>query len=124
MAYLFYLERQWSSRSRNRGLSLNDRRHDMRKLSPIHPGEILKEDYLEPLGLSATSFAKMLRVPTNRISRILNGSSAITAETSILLAKALRTTPTFWMNLQSRYELQLAQDKSPSLDHIKPVIAA
>jgi len=96
----------------------------MKKLSPIHPGEILKEDYLEPLELSATSFAKMLGVPTNRISRILNGSSAITAETSILLAKALRTTPTFWMNLQSRYELQLAQDKAPSLDHIKPVIAA
>jgi len=96
----------------------------MKKLSPIHPGEILKEDYLEPLGLSANAFAKMLSVPTNRISRVLNGSSAITAETSILLAKALRTTPTFWMNLQSRYELQLAQDKSPSLDHIKPVIAA
>jgi len=96
----------------------------MRKLSPIHPGEILKEDFLSPLGLSATSFAKKLSVPTNRISRILNGSSAITAETSILLAKALRTTPIFWMNLQSRYDLQVAQDKAPSLDHIKPVVAA
>ncbi len=96
----------------------------MTKLPPIHPGEILKEDYLSPLGLSATVFARKLGVPTNRISRIINGSSAITAETSILLAKALRTTPTFWLNLQSRYELQLAQDKRPSLDHIKPVIAA
>ena len=96
----------------------------MTKLSPIHPGEILKEDYLVPLDLSATAFAKMLGVPTNRISRVLNGSSAVTAETSILLAKALRTTPTFWMNLQSRYELLIAQDKAPSLDHIKPVIAA
>ncbi len=96
----------------------------MTKLSPIHPGEILKEDYLSPLGLSVSAFARKLGVPTNRISRIVNGSSAVTAETSILLAKALRTTPTFWLNLQSRYELQLAQDKSPSLDHIKPVIAA
>lgn len=96
----------------------------MTKLSPIHPGEILKEDYLVPLELSASAFAKMLGVPTNRISRILNGSSAITAETSILLGKALRTNPAFWMNLQSRYELQKAQDKNPSLDHIKPVIAA
>lgn len=96
----------------------------MTKLSPIHPGEILKEEYLKPLGLSATAFAKILGVPPNRISRILNGSSAVTAETSILLAKALRTSPAFWINLQSRYELQLAQDKAPSLDHIKPVIAA
>lgn len=87
----------------------------MTKLSPIHPGEILKEDYLAPLGLSASAFAKMLGVPTNRISCVLNGSSAITAETSILLAKDLRTTPTFWINLQSRYELLLAQDKAPPL---------
>lgn len=96
----------------------------MRKLSPIHPGEILKEEFLIPLGLSSTAFAKILGVPTNRISRIVNGSSAITAETSILLAKALRTTPNFWMNLQSRYELQMAEDNAPNLDHIEPVIAA
>ncbi len=96
----------------------------MRKLDPIHPGEILKEEFLVPLGLSATAFAKTLGVPANRITRILNGSSAITADTSIRLAKALRTTAGFWMNLQSRYELQLAQDNAPSLDHIKPVIAA
>lgn len=96
----------------------------MRKLSPIHPGEILKEEFLVPLGLSSTAFAKRLGVPTNRISRIVNGSSAITAETSILLAKALRTTPNFWMNLQSRYELQMAKDNTPNLDHIEPVVAA
>jgi len=96
----------------------------MTKLAPIHPGEILKEEYLVPLGLSATAFAKLLGVPANRISRIINGSSAVTADTSMLLAKSLRTTPTFWMNLQSRYELQLAQDRAPSLDHIKPVIEA
>jgi len=96
----------------------------MRKLSPIHPGEILKGEFLVPLGLSSTAFAKRLGVPTNRISRIVNGSSAITAETSILLAKALRTTPNFWMNLQSRYELQMAKDNTPNLDHIEPVVAA
>lgn len=96
----------------------------MKKLPPIHPGEILKEEFLVPLDLSASSFAKTLGVPTNRITRIINGTSAITADTSIRLAKALRTTPAFWMNLQTRYELQIAQDNAPSLDHIKPVIAA
>jgi len=96
----------------------------MKKLDPIHPGEILKEEFLLPLGISASSFAKTLGVPTNRISRILNGSSSVSADTSMRLAKALRTTPAFWMNLQSRYELQIAEDNTPSLDHIKPVIAA
>ncbi len=96
----------------------------MTKLVPIHPGEILQEEFLVPLGLSASRFAKMLGVPANRITRILNGSSAITANTALLLAKALRTTPEFWLNLQTRYDLQCAQDKNPNLDHIKPVIAA
>ena len=96
----------------------------MTKLAPIHPGEILQEEFLSPLGISASRFAKMLGVPANRITRIINGSSAITAHTALLLAKSLRTTPEFWLNLQSRYDLQIVQDANPKLDHIKPVIAA
>lgn len=96
----------------------------MKKLDPIHPGEILKEEFLDPLDLSATAFAKVIGVQTNLITRIINGSSSIMVDTSRRLGKALRTTPTFWMNLQSRYELLLAEDANPSLDYIKPVIAA
>ncbi|MBL4853385.1 MAG: HigA family addiction module antidote protein [Robiginitomaculum sp.] len=96
----------------------------MAQLAPIHPGEILKEEFLVPLGISATAFAKALGVPPNRITRILGGASAITADTSIRLGRALRTSPEFWMNLQSRYELQMAEDALPKLNHIKPVFAA
>jgi len=96
----------------------------MKKLSPIHPGEILKEEYLVPLELSANAFAKILSVPANRITRIINGSTSVTAETALMLAKALQTSPEFWMNLQSRYDLLSAQDKSGPLEHIKPVVAA
>ncbi|PHS39455.1 MAG: addiction module antidote protein, HigA family [Robiginitomaculum sp.] len=96
----------------------------MARLTPIHPGEILKVEFLTPLGLSATSFAKAIGVPTNRITRIIGGTSAVTADTSIRLGLALRTSPEFWMNLQSRYELQMAEDALPALAHIKPVFAA
>lgn len=96
----------------------------MKKFSPIHPGEILKEDYLVPLGLSATAFAKVISVPPNRITRIINGTTSVTADTALLLGKALRTSPEFWINLQARYDLLTAQDKSGSLKHIKPVVAA
>jgi len=101
-----------------------NKEYDMKKLDPIHPGEILKEEFLDPLDLSATAFAKVIGVQTNLITRIINGSSSIMVDTSRRLGKALRTTPTFWMNLQSRYELLLAEDANPSLDYIKPVIAA
>lgn len=71
---------------------------------PIHPGEVLREEFMEPLGLSANRLAQAIGVPTHRITAILNGDRGITGETAILLGRALGTTPEFWLNLQSRYE--------------------
>jgi addiction module HigA family antidote len=75
----------------------------------IHPGEILKEEFLVPLGISANRLAGSLGVPANRISAIINGDRGITAETAILLGRALQTTPEFWINLQAHYDLELAR---------------
>ena len=94
-----------------------------RKLAPVHPGEILKYEYLEPLGLSATAFAKAIGVPPNRVTRLMAGASAVTADTALRLAKALRTSPDMWMNLQSRYELDMAEDRGVPLATISPIVA-
>lgn len=75
----------------------------------IHPGEILKEEFLVPLGISANRLALSLGVPANRISAIINGQRAITAETAILLGKAFSTTPEFWLNLQTHFDLETAR---------------
>ena len=79
----------------------------------IHPGEILKEEFLVPFGLSANRLAKAIGVPTNRITEIVNGTRGITGETAVLLGHALGTTPEFWLNLQSRYELDVASTRVP-----------
>jgi addiction module HigA family antidote len=80
----------------------------MRADMGIHPGEILREEFLVPYGLSANRLAMAVGVPTNRVTAILNGSRGITGETALLLARAFGTTPEFWMNLQLRYELDRA----------------
>ena len=79
-------------------------------IDPIHPGEILESEFLEPLGLSANRFAKHIHVPSNRISSIINGQRGITGDTALRLSKAFKTTPEFWMNLQSHYDLEIAKD--------------
>ena len=78
-------------------------------MRPVHPGEVLLEDYLTPLGMSANALARYLHVPANRVSAILNGSRSITAETALRLSRFFKTTPGFWMNLQSTYDLRLAE---------------
>ena len=78
---------------------------------PIHPGEILLEDFLKPLGISANKLARELRVPSNRIVKIVNGERGITADTALRLARFFNMTPDFWMNLQSHYDLEKAQDE-------------
>ena len=78
---------------------------------PIHPGEVLAED-LEALDMSAASLARQLKVPTNRVTEILNGQRAITGDTALRLAHFFGTTAQFWLNLQSLYELRLAEDKA------------
>lgn len=77
------------------------------KMRPIHPGEILREELTE-LSLSANQLALKLHVPANRITAILNGQRAITADTALRLARFLGTTAEFWLNLQMEYELKTA----------------
>jgi antitoxin HigA-1 len=78
-------------------------------LPPIHPGEFLREEYLVPLGMSAGALAKLCGVPRTRIERIAAEQFGITGDTAIRLGRVLKTTPEFWMNLQSRYEIELAR---------------
>ena len=77
----------------------------------IHPGEHLAEE-LEVLGMSAAELARQLKVPTNRVTSILNGQRAITGDTALRLAHFFGTSPEFWLNLQNLYELRLAEGKS------------
>jgi addiction module HigA family antidote len=79
-------------------------------LGPVPPGEILKEEFLDRFGLSSYALAKELNVPTNRITGIVNGERAITAET-LRLSRYFGTTPDFWMNLQTHYDLEVTSRK-------------
>ena len=79
------------------------------RLPPVHPGDVLRHDFLEPLGLSAHALAMALRVPPNRITTILAGERAVTAETALRLARHFGTSPGFWLNLQKAYELEVAE---------------
>jgi antitoxin HigA-1 len=90
-------------------------------LPPVHPGEVLKEEFMKPLGLSANALARALRVPANRISAIVKADRAITADTALRLAKALGTTPDLWLNLQKRYDLDCARDAAKDLARIEPI---
>jgi antitoxin HigA-1 len=80
-------------------------------LAAIHPGEHLAEE-LEALDMSAAELARKLRVPTNRVTQILNGTRAVTGDTALRLAHFVGTSAQFWLNLQSLYELRLAEQKA------------
>lgn len=92
-----------------------------RRLPPVHPGEVLKEEFMIPLGLSANAVARSMRVPPNRLTAIINGSRAVTADTALRLGKAFRTSPEFWLNLQQRYDLDMAGDAASDLGRIVPL---
>ncbi len=77
-----------------------------------HPGEILHEEFLVPLGMSANALARELRVPPNRITAIVNGTRSVTADTALRLARYFGTTPEFWINLQAAHDLSQALVKS------------
>ena len=79
------------------------------RMRPIHPGEVLREEYMEPLGLSAGKIAKAANVPRTRIERIAREEIGITANTAVRLGKVFATTPEFWMNLQARHDLLVAK---------------
>jgi len=81
----------------------------MAKRAPIHPGEILKMEFLDESGMSAYALAKALNVPVNRVTGIVNGERGITADTALRLARFFGTTPEFWLNLQTHYDLEVAR---------------
>jgi addiction module HigA family antidote len=81
-----------------------------KKLPPIHPGETLREDFMVPLKLSVNKLAMDLHVPVTRIAEIVKGERAITADTALRLSRYFGTSPRFWLNLQTRYELERAED--------------
>jgi antitoxin HigA-1 len=82
-----------------------------RKLKPVHPGEILREEFMKPLGLSMNRLALDLRVPVTRIAEIAHERRSITADTAMRLARYFKNTAVFWMNLQVRYDLEVAEDE-------------
>ena len=81
-----------------------------KRLAPIHPGEVLFEDFIAPRNLTANRLAMDIHVPTNRISDLVRGRRSITAETALRLARYFDTTPELWINLQSHYDLEIAKD--------------
>ena len=80
-------------------------------MDPIHPGEILMEEFLEPLGISQYRLAKDISVPPRRINEIVHGKRSITADTALRLARFFGTTERFWLNLQVRYDLEVERDR-------------
>ncbi len=81
------------------------------KIPPIHPGEILREEFLVPLSISQYRLAKETNVPPRRINEIVRGSRAISADTALRLARYFGTSERFWLNLQTRYDLEVQKDR-------------
>ena len=93
-----------------------------KKLPPMHPGEVLREEFLLPLGLSAGALAKKMNVPRTRVERLADEAIGVTADTALRLARALGTTPQLWLNLQADHDLQTAQRSlGKKLEQIEPV---
>ena len=82
-----------------------------KKAPPIHPGEILLEEYLEPLGISQYRLAKEISVPPRRINEIVHGKRSISADTALRLARYFGTSERFWLNLQTHYDLEVEKDR-------------
>jgi len=96
----------------------------VRFANPIHPGEILREEYLVPLGISAGALARALHLPRTHIERIVKEEVGITPDTALRLARFFRTTAEFWMNMQTSYELAAEEhSKRAELESIKPMAA-
>ena len=83
----------------------------IRKIAAVHPGEILIEEFLKPLGISQYKLAKDISVPPRRINEIVQGKRSITADTALRLARYFSLSERFWLNLQSRYDLEVEKDK-------------
>jgi addiction module HigA family antidote len=97
-----------------------------KRLPPVHPGDVLREEAMTPVGLSANRLAAELGIPASRILEIVNGRRAISADTALRLGRYFNTTAQFWMNLQARYDLELAREANgKAIDRVvKPREAA
>jgi addiction module HigA family antidote len=94
-------------------------------MAPVHPGEILLEEFLRPLGVSQYQLAKAVDVPARRINEIVHGQRRISADTALRLARYFGTSERFWINLQARYDLEVEKDRlGAALDDIQPLSAA
>lgn len=97
----------------------------MTTIAPIHPGEILMEEFLEPLEVSQNRLAVAIGVPPRRINEIVQGKRRITADTALRLSRYFGTTDRFWLNLQTRYDLETERDHlGTALDQIHPLRTA
>ena len=96
-----------------------------KELAPVHPGEILQKEFLEPMGISQNRLAIALHVPARRINEIVLGKRSITADTALRLARYFRMSPQFWLGLQMDYELDIAEDalNGQIKEEIKPMSA-
>lgn len=91
--------------------------------NPMHPGQVLQELYLAPLNMSAMALAKRLGVPRTRIERLVTGTTRMTSDTALRLAKAFVTTPAYWMNMQVNHDLMMMQT-TVDVSGIQPLVAA
>ncbi len=97
----------------------------MTKIAPIEPGEVLLEEFLEPLGVTQHKLAVSIRVPPRRINEIVHGKRRISADTALRLGRFFGTTDRFWLNLQTRFDLEVEKDNLGSrLDEIQPLQSA
>jgi antitoxin HigA-1 len=95
-----------------------------KKLPPVHPGEVLREEFLRPMNLSAYAVARAIGVPRTRIERLTNEQTAVTADTALRLAKYFGTSAAFWMGIQAQHDLEHAEDElGPDLRKIASVRA-
>ena len=117
--------RGWTGRGPNRGLSLGVEDSMVRIPSnriPTHPGEMLLEEFLEPMGLSQQDLAQAIHVPYQRVNEIVNRKRGVTPSTALRLSKFFSNTPGFWMNLQLRWDLHHAQtSEAETLQKIQPI---
>ena len=97
----------------------------METIAPIHPGEVLLEEFLEPLGVTQHRLAVSIGVPPRRINEIVHGKRRITADTALRLARYFGTTDRFWLNLQTRFDLEVEKDRlGARLEAIRPLRSA
>lgn len=90
---------------------------------PMHPGKVLKELYFDPLGIGAVAFARRMDVPRTRIERLIKGANGITPDTALRLARVFNTTPAYWINMQTNYDMAVAS-KEIDISNIEPLIVA